>query len=139
MSENGVWRTIHGRRVFIAEGEDIKDALQRSLSGQSSGRVNLMDKYPKLDLNQDISELDGIPAIELSDGSVIPIRTSHTPHITFIKQNEIDARDLKSGGWIERGIYEPTAQSDTMRYAEQEKIRLRAEAKRAQKRGISKL
>ena len=29
----GVWRTIRGRRVFIREGEDIKDAMARSLAG----------------------------------------------------------------------------------------------------------
>ena len=33
---------------------------------------NLQKKYPQLNLNEDISELDGVPAIELTDGSVIP-------------------------------------------------------------------
>ena len=29
----GVWRTINGRKIFIADGEDVKDAMEKSLTG----------------------------------------------------------------------------------------------------------
>lgn len=30
MEEQGVWRTIRGRRIFIADGEDLESAMNRS-------------------------------------------------------------------------------------------------------------
>lgn len=32
---------------------------------------DLSRKYPNLDLNEDISELDGVPAVELRDGTIL--------------------------------------------------------------------
>ncbi len=89
--------------------------------------VDLMRKYPNLDLNIDISKMDGIPAIQLTDGSVLPFTETH---IQFIKKNNIDVVDIKNGGFISKGIYEATGRSDTLRYKEQELAKRRMAEKR---------
>ena len=70
---------------------------------------DLQKKYQKLNLNEDISELDGVPAVELTDGSVLPIldRDRYPTHVSFIEGNRIDVDDLRSGGWIGDGVYDP--------------------------------
>ena len=95
----------------------------REVKGKSSMRErdeDLQKKYPKLDLNEDISELDGVPAVELTDGSVLPIldRDRYPTHVSFIEGNRIDVDDLRSGGWIGDGVYDPSFTSDTARYIE---------------------
>ena len=95
---------------------------------KSERDVDLTAKYPQLNLNEDISELDGVPAIELTDGSVLPIteRDGRYPtHVSFIEANRIDVDDLKSGGWIGNGVYDPSFTSDTQRYIERQKARKR--------------
>lgn len=82
------------------------------VKGKSSMRErdeDLQKKYPKLNLNEDISELDGVPAVELADGSVLPIldRDRYPTHVSFIEGNRIDVDDLRSGGWIGDGVYDP--------------------------------
>lgn len=94
----------------------------------SNRDVDLTEKYPQLNLNEDISELDGVPAIELTDGSVLPIteRDGRYPtHVSFIEANRIDVDDLKSGGWIGNGVYDPSFTSDTQRYIERQQARKR--------------
>lgn len=94
----------------------------------SNRDVDLTAKYPQLNLNEDISELDGVPAIELIDGSVLPIteRDGRYPtHVSFIEANRIDVDDLKSGGWIGNGVYDPSFTSDTQRYIERQQARKR--------------
>lgn len=93
------------------------------VKGKSSMRErdeDLQKKYPKLNLNEDISELDGVPAVELTDGSVLPIldRDRYPTHVSFIEGNRIDVDDLRSGGWIGNGVYDPSFTSDTARYIE---------------------
>lgn len=92
---------------------------------------SLLKKYSFLDLNQDISEFDGSPAIRLEDGSVLPFTE---PHVQFIQKNNIDVEDIESGGWISNGIYEASAQSDTLRYKERMLAKKRMDLKRAAKR-----
>lgn len=94
----------------------------------SNRDVDLSAKYPQLNLNEDISELDGVPAIELTDGSILPIteRDGRYPtHVSFIEANRIDVDDLKSGGWIGNGVYDPSFTSDTQRYIERQQARKR--------------
>lgn len=94
----------------------------------SNRDVDLTEKYPQLNLNEDISGLDGVPAIELTDGSVLPIteRDGRYPtHVSFIEANRIDVDDLKSGGWIGNGVYDPSFTSDTQRYIERQQARKR--------------
>lgn len=93
------------------------------VKGKSSMRErdeDLQKKYPKLNMNEDISELDGVPAVELTDGSVLPIldRDRYPTHVSFIEGNRIDVDDLRSGGWIGDGVYDPSFTSDTARYIE---------------------
>lgn len=95
---------------------------------KSERDVDLSAKYPQLNLNEDISELDGVPAIELTDGSVLPIteRDGRYPtHVSFIEANRIDVDDIKSGGWIGNGVYDPSFTSDTQRYIERQQARKR--------------
>lgn len=94
----------------------------------SNRDVDLSAKYPQLNLNEDISELDGVPAIELTDGSVLPITERdgiYPTHVSFIEANRIDVDDLKSGGWIGNGVYDPSFTSDTQRYIERQQARKR--------------
>lgn len=146
---DGVIRTENGRIVeYMAfDPEQIKsaDAVVYDDNGKviplserfnsksrdvrySNRDVDLTAKYPQLNLNEDISELDGVPAIELADGSVLPIteRDGRYPtHVSFIEANRIDVDDLKSGGWIGNGVYDPSFTSDTQRYIERQQARKR--------------
>lgn len=148
-SYDGVIRTENGKIVeYMAfDPEQIKSAepvvyddngkvipLSERFNSKSrdvrySNRdVDLTAKYPQLNLNEDISELDGVPAIELTDGSVLPIteRDGRYPtHVSFIEANRIDVDDLKSGGWIGNGVYDPSFTSDTQRYIERQQARKR--------------
>lgn len=108
---------------------DVKSKFKAS-DRQEQDAEELQRKYPNLDLNEDISELDGVPAIELTDGSVIPIpvnpqRGNRYTHVEFIEKNRIDVDDLKSGGWIGNGVYDSSFQSDTQRYIDRQKARKR--------------
>ena len=115
----------------VNTGEETKDSAYESKISQPTGEVkgkssmrerdeDLQKKYPKLNLNEDISELDGVPAVELTDGSVLPIldRDRYPTHVSFIEGNRIDVDDLRSGGWIGDGVYDPSFTSDTARYIE---------------------
>ena len=95
---------------------------------------DLQKKYPRLNLNEDISELDGVPAIELTDGSILPIkdRERYGTHVSFIEGNRIDVDDLRSGGWIGNGVYDASFTSDTARYIEQQQAKKRV----AELRGV---
>ena len=96
-------------------------------SRRESDEEDLRIKYPHLNLNEDISDLDGIPAIELTDGSVLPIKDHdrYPTHVSFIEGNRIDVDDLRSGGWIGNGVYDPSFTSDTARYIERQQARKR--------------
>ena len=95
---------------------------------------DLQKKYPRLNLNEDISGLDGVPAIELTDGSILPIkdRERYRTHVSFIEGNRIDVDDLRSGGWIGNGVYDASFTSDTARYIEQQQAKKRV----AELRGV---
>lgn len=95
---------------------------------------DLQKKYPRLNLNEDISELDSVPAIELTDGSILPIkdRERYRTHVSFIEGNRIDVDDLRSGGWIGTGVYDASFTSDTARYIEQQQAKKRV----AELRGV---
>lgn len=95
---------------------------------------DLISKYPNLNLNEDISELDGVPAIMLKDGSVLPlaeINGRRKTHVEFIQDNKISFEDIESGGWIGKGVYNPSFTSDTQRYIE----RMSAKKRVAEKNG----
>ena len=95
---------------------------------------DLQKKYPRLNLNEDISDLDGVPAIELTDGSILPIkdRERYRTHVSFIEGNRIDVDDLRSGGWIGNGVYDASFTSDTARYIERQQAKKRV----AELRGV---
>ena len=110
-----------------AQGKTSLDARISQPTGEVKGKSSMRErdedlqkKYPKLNLNEDISELDGVPAVELTDGSVLPIldRDRYPTHVSFIEGNRIDVDDLRSGGWIGDGVYDPSFTSDTARYIE---------------------
>lgn len=105
---------VSGNSISRNTGNDNTKFSQRERD------EDLQKKYPKLNLNEDISELDGVPAVELTDGSVLPIldRDRYPTHVSFIEGNRIDVDDLRSGGWIGNGVYDPSFTSDTARYIE---------------------
>lgn len=105
----------------------------QEFENNSTNDNSLEKKYSNLNLNENISNLDGVPAIELSDGSILPIKTPQTPHVQFVKDNQIDVEDIKSGGFITNGIYEGSYESDTGSYVEREKARKRIEQKKNSK------
>lgn len=94
-----------------------------SIQESEKNYADLQTKYKNLNLNEDISELDGIPAIRLVDGSVLPLSEDENGrrmlHTEFIRKNKINHEDIESGGWIGKGVYEPSFTSDTQRYLEQ--------------------
>ena len=94
---------VSGNSISRNTGNDNTKFSQRERD------KDLQKKYPKLNLNEDISELDGVPAVELTDGSVLPIldRDRYPTHVSFIEGNRIDVDDLRSGGWIGDGVYDP--------------------------------
>jgi hypothetical protein len=56
MTENGVWRTIMGRRIFIAEGQSLDDAIKKSgkkaplkKSSGATKKLSVDDKIAKLE------------------------------------------------------------------------------------------
>ena len=53
MEENGVWRTVGGRRIFIKEGQDLAEAMKES--GKFSKQEVSNDK--KVDRDTKIKEL----------------------------------------------------------------------------------
>ena len=106
-----------------------EDSVNRKFSISDN---SLVEKYPNLNLNQDVSDMDGVPAIQLEDGSVL---TFTEPHVTFIQNNGIDVEDIRSGGWIVDGVYEPSERSDTLRYKERMLAKKRMDEKRAAKKG----
>lgn len=122
-------------RVPTTSMDSIRNSDQNvKKSRRENDEENLQIKYPHLNLNEDISDLDGIPAIELTDGSVLPIKDHdrYPTHVSFIEGNRIDVDDLRSGGWIGNGVYDPSFTSDTARYIERQQARKRV-AERAGK------
>lgn len=110
-------------KALEAVENDLKNDDQNITENSNKGSF-LMQKYPNINLNENISQMDGIPAVELEDGSILPI-TSNDTHIEFIKKNGLDVNDIKSGGWIGNGVYEASYRSDTDKYVEQEKAKQR--------------
>lgn len=138
-------QTLHADVTSTAEGDEgnarsFNNSISRSEENdntkfsQRERDEDLQKKYPKLNLNEDISELDGVPAVELTDGSVLPIldRDRYPTHVSFIEGNRIDVDDLRSGGWIGNGVYDPSFTSDTARYIERKQAGKRV----AERRGV---
>lgn len=126
-------KSVGGVSLSMFDGDD--DEKAKAEEDAQGVRFSIKDdtlvkKYPALDLNQDISELDGVPAIRLEDGSVLPFTEIH---VQFIKNNGIDVEDIESGGWISNGVYEASQNSDTLRYKERMLAKKRMDAKRAEK------
>lgn len=55
MEENGVWRTVGGRRIFIKEGQDLASAMKESGKFSKSSKVQKIEKI-KYNLPKDNSE-----------------------------------------------------------------------------------
>lgn len=127
------------RAIYNSDTQGNRINETKNSNNQSSFSMpenNLQTKYPNINLNKNISQMDGIPAIELEDGSILPITTNDT-HVEFIRNNGLDVNDIKSGGWIGNGIYEPDYRSDTNKYVEQEKAKQRVAEKRASRKRIA--
>ena len=77
-------------------------------------------------------ETGNYPAIQMDDGTIF-VDTSgvQSTHVNFIKQNNIPIEHIANGGFVNDGVYDSSASSDTIKYIEQEMAKKRAEAKRA--------
>ena len=97
-----------------------------------------MNRRPIPAMQGKLPETGTHPAVETVDGSIFA-DASDTPatHVQMIRDLGIPPERLKSGGWIVDGVYEPTARSDTMKYAEQEQAKTRVEQKQAIRRALS--
>lgn len=127
---------VFQKRARATSTESIAQGNEESNTKYSMREQDedLQKKYPRLNLNEDISELDGVPAIELTDGSILPIkdRERYGTHVSFIEGNRIDVDDLRSGGWIGNGVYDASFTSDTARYIERQQAKKRV----AELRGV---
>jgi hypothetical protein len=47
MEENGVWRTVGGRRIFIKEGEDLSTAMKKSGKFKDGKKEDKKNEEPK--------------------------------------------------------------------------------------------
>lgn len=58
--ENGVWRTIGGRRIFIKDGEDLKTAMKNSGKFKSANKKeeNDLDKVKRI--QNELSKKDNL-------------------------------------------------------------------------------
>ena len=52
MNENGVWRTIRGRRVFIKDGEDLSSAMKRSGKFDNLKREDVVKAKQELEIQR---------------------------------------------------------------------------------------
>lgn len=97
-----------------------------------------MNRRPIPAMQGKLPETGTHPAVETVDGSIFA-DASDTPatHVQMIRDLGIPPERLKSGGWIVDGVYEPTARSDTMKYAEQEQAKTRVEQKQVIRRALS--
>ena len=89
------------------------------------------------EMNEPLPEKGTYPAIEMEDGSIfVDKKKSPSTHVEFIKENNLPAERIKSGGWVVDGVYEPTSRSDTVKYSKQIIAEKNTEHKRAVKKAI---
>jgi len=78
-----------------------------------------------------IPEKGTYPALQTDDGSIfVDLHPEQSTHVLFIERMKIPPDRIVSGGWITDGVYEASERSDTMRYVERYKARLRADERR---------
>ena len=53
MEEKGVWRTVRGRRIFIKEGQNLRDAMEKS------GKFKNLDKTSKGEISEEARKFIG--------------------------------------------------------------------------------
>lgn len=58
MEENGVWRTVGGRRIFIKEGQDLASAMKESGKFKSNNRKQVEDKKDYNNLSEELNKTD---------------------------------------------------------------------------------
>ena len=72
MEENGVWRTVGGRRIFIKEGQDLASAMKESgkFKGKTDEQIKKVEKLEnkKDDLNyEEVKEYTNKDVEKLND------------------------------------------------------------------------
>ena len=121
--DDGVWRTISGRKVFIRDGESLGSAMSRSGKFKTMSRVeknkDKYDKIAKFKKRKDTNKLKEdkefehkkIVDFEVRDNRYIPIREGedrnevikqfeqreNPDRIEIIKEAQDDDRTLRSG------------------------------------------
>lgn len=115
----------------VASNEVETENGSQGKNNIKTAEIPLYEKYPQT--NNPVPETGSYPAIELKDGSLLVLPQDNVPHVSYIRDNGIDVEDIKSGGWLNDGVYDSSERSDTMRYVEKVMAQRRTEAKRANK------
>ena len=69
MEEKGVWRTVRGRRIFIKEGQNLRDAMAKSGKFKNLGKSG--KKNEQLDaINSTLDKLESIVDVIRTEGSI---------------------------------------------------------------------
>lgn len=116
MKENGVWRTVGGRRIFIKEGQDLAEAMKESgkFSKQEVSNDKKVDRDTRIkELTKEIEEMENgttekeVLGVIAKNGKKLyigPTPWSTTPKIeralTAKNQNGIEyQKELEKKGW----------------------------------------
>jgi GGDEF domain-containing protein len=130
-----------GSRLTITPPAAVTPAVQVAPAEKEPWQMTqdeYMNRRPIPAMQGKLPETGTHPAVETVDGSIF-VDASDTPatHVQMVRDLGIPPERLKSGGWIVDGVYEPTARSDTMKYAEQEQAKTRVEQKQVIRRALS--
>ena len=115
--ENGVWRTIRGRRVFIKDGEDLESAMKRS--GKFKTKMNEMavKGVKKEDLKEQyMTSLNNVSEMEYNgeitkdeyDQSIKNINDEYKSRRKDINGRETRAREIDNINKISKEEYDKT-------------------------------
>ncbi len=105
--ENGVWRTVGGRRIFIKEGQDLETAMKES--GKFENKKENVKKVKNLKM-KDMSEEDKNVLYEYTEGyyNFTNVALRNNEDLSNSKQ-VIDLDNAIKKGYIEEGELYRTA------------------------------
>lgn len=98
--KEGVWRTIGGRRIFIADGEDLKTAMRKS------GKFKILNDNPIDNFNNELKTIKTFEQLknlekevyESNDGLLFRTKRAKWQAYDFTKVDDNKVRYLLSNG-----------------------------------------
>lgn len=107
MEENGIWRTVGGRRIFIKEGQDLASAMKES--GKFS-ETNLKDSETKNLQMENMNEQDKKTLYEYTQGYYNLTNTALRNNQSLEESPKVNKLDnILKKGYIENRILYRTA------------------------------